>query len=99
MYEPDVVIADCRFLLGQPDAGRLAYETGHIPGAVYLDLEKDLSAPVTEHGGRHPLPDPAVLASRLSKAGIGSNSRIVAYDDQGGMNASRLWWAGALYGS
>lgn len=93
MYEPDVVIADCRFLLGQPETGRQAYEAGHIPGEfVYLDLEKDLSAPVSSHGGRHPLPDPAVLASRLSKAGIGSNSRIVAYDDQGGMNASRLWW-------
>ncbi|WP_145332326.1 sulfurtransferase [Paenibacillus xylanexedens] len=92
MYESDVAIVDCRFLLGQPDAGREAYEAGHIPGAVYLDLEKDLSAPVTEHGGRHPLPDPAALASRLAKAGIGSNSRIIAYDDQGGMNASRLWW-------
>ncbi|MBB6020381.1 thiosulfate/3-mercaptopyruvate sulfurtransferase [Paenibacillus sp. JGP012] len=92
MYEPDVVIADCRFLLGQPDAGREAYEAGHIPGAIYLDLEKDLSAPVTEHGGRHPLPDAAALASRLAKAGIGSDSRIIAYDDQGGMNASRLWW-------
>ncbi|PIH55426.1 sulfurtransferase, partial [Paenibacillus sp. LK1] len=92
MYEPDVVIADCRFLLGQPDAGRQAYEAGHIPGAVYLDLEKDLSAPISTHGGRHPLPDPAELASRLSKAGIGSNARIIAYDDQGGMNASRLWW-------
>ncbi|MCP1132520.1 sulfurtransferase [Paenibacillus polysaccharolyticus] len=92
MYESDVAIVDCRFLLGQPDAGREAYEAGHIPGAVYLDLEKDLSALVTEHGGRHPLPDPAALASRLAKAGIGSNSRIIAYDDQGGMNASRLWW-------
>ena len=92
MYESDVAIVDCRFLLGQPDAGREAYEAGHIPGAVYLDLEKDLSAPITEHGGRHPLPDPAALASRLAKAGIGSNSRIIAYDDQGGMNASRLWW-------
>ncbi|SCX84056.1 thiosulfate/3-mercaptopyruvate sulfurtransferase [Paenibacillus polysaccharolyticus] len=92
MYESDVAIVDCRFLLGQPDAGREAYEAGHIPGAVYLDLEKDLSAPVTEHGGRHPLPDPTTLASRLAKAGIGSNSRIIAYDDQGGMNASRLWW-------
>ncbi|QOS80412.1 sulfurtransferase [Paenibacillus sp. JNUCC31] len=92
MYEPDVVIADCRFLLGQTNAGREAYEAGHIPGAVYLDLEQDLSSPVSAHGGRHPLPDPAALASRLSKAGFGSNSRIIAYDDQGGMNASRLWW-------
>ncbi|WP_145046627.1 sulfurtransferase [Paenibacillus xylanexedens] len=92
MYEPDVVIADCRFLLGQPNAGKEAYEAGHIPGAVYLDLEQDLSSPVSTHGGRHPLPDPAALASRLAKAGISSDARIVAYDDQGGMNASRLWW-------
>ncbi|WP_338540276.1 sulfurtransferase [Paenibacillus tundrae] len=92
MYEPDVVIADCRFLLGQPNAGREAYKAGHIPGAVYLDLENDLSSPVSAHGGRHPLPDPAALASRLAKAGISSDARIVAYDDQGGMNASRLWW-------
>ncbi|WP_315372572.1 sulfurtransferase [Paenibacillus xylanexedens] len=76
----------------EPDAGRQAYEAGHIPGAVYLDLEKDLSVPASAHGGRHPLPDPTALASRLSKASIGSNARIIAYDDQGGMNASRLWW-------
>ena len=92
MYEPDIVIVDCRFLLGQPNAGKEAYDTAHIPGAVYLDLEQDLSAPVSAHGGRHPLPDPAELAARLTKAGIGSNARIVAYDDQGGMNAARLWW-------
>lgn len=92
MYEPDIVIVDCRFLLGQPNAGKEAYDAAHIPGAVYLDLEQDLSAPVSAHGGRHPLPGPAELAARLTKAGIGSNARIVAYDDQGGMNAARLWW-------
>ncbi|MDT0124220.1 sulfurtransferase [Paenibacillus sp. RRE4] len=92
MHEPDVVFADYRFLLGQPETGRKTYEVGHIPGSIYLDLEKDLSSPVSAHGGRHPLPDPAALASRLAKAGIGSNSRIIAYDDQGCMNASRLWW-------
>jgi thiosulfate/3-mercaptopyruvate sulfurtransferase len=86
------VIVDCRFQLGKPDAGRTAYEEGHIPGAVYLDLEKDLSAPIGEHGGRHPLPDAAELAARLGRAGIGNDSRIVAYDDQGGAMASRLWW-------
>ncbi|WP_373231036.1 sulfurtransferase [Cohnella sp.] len=92
LYEPDLVIVDCRFQLGKPDAGRQAYEEAHIPGAVYLDLEKDLSAPVGEHGGRHPLPDVAELAKRLGQAGISNDSRVVAYDDQGGAMTSRLWW-------
>jgi len=92
MYEPDLVIVDCRFELGQPEAGRAAYDAAHIPGAVYLDLEQDLSAPVTTHGGRHPLPAPDELAARFARAGIGNATRVVAYDDQGGMNASRLWW-------
>ncbi|WP_028612700.1 sulfurtransferase [Paenibacillus harenae] len=92
MYEPDMVIVDCRFLMGKPDAGRELYEAGHIPGAVYLDLEKDLSAPADEHGGRHPLPDAAELTGTLSRVGIGNASRVVAYDDQGGAMASRLWW-------
>jgi len=92
LYESDLVIADCRFWLGQPDRGRTAYEADHIPGAVYLDLERDLSAPVGEHGGRHPLPDIPALAERLGRAGIGNDTRVVAYDDQGGAMASRLWW-------
>ncbi|WP_054940389.1 sulfurtransferase [Paenibacillus ihuae] len=92
LYEPEQTIVDCRFTLGKPDAGRESYEQEHIPGAVYLDLELDLSSPVGEHGGRHPLPDPQVLAARLSKLGIGNDSRIVAYDDESGMNAARLWW-------
>ncbi|MFC5529967.1 sulfurtransferase [Cohnella yongneupensis] len=92
LYEPDIVIVDCRFQLGKPDAGREAYEESHIPGAVYLDLEKDLSAPIEEHGGRHPLPDIAELTATLSRAGIGNATRVVAYDDQGGAMASRLWW-------
>ncbi|MCD9022636.1 sulfurtransferase [Cohnella silvisoli] len=92
LYEPDLLIVDCRFQLGKPDDGRNAYEEAHIPGAVYLDLEHDLSAPVGKHGGRHPLPDVAKLAKRLGEAGIGTEFRIVAYDDQGGAMASRLWW-------
>lgn len=92
MYEPDLVIVDCRFQLGQPESGRAAYTESHIPGAVYLDLEKDLSAPLGEHGGRHPLPDIATLTGTLSRVGIGNDVRVVAYDDQGGAMASRLWW-------
>lgn len=92
LYEPEQTIVDCRFNLNDPGEGRALYEAGHIPGAVYLDLKLDLSAPEGEHGGRHPLPDPQVFAARLSKLGIGNDTRIVAYDDEGGMNAARLWW-------
>lgn len=92
LYEPDLVIVDCRFALGKPESGRTAYEESHIPRAVYLDLEKDLSSPITEHGGRHPLPNLDHLAKRLGQAGIQGSSRVVIYDDQGGAMASRLWW-------
>lgn len=92
MYESDIVIVDCRFTLGQPDAGRLAYKKAHIPRAVYLDLDKDLSSPLSEHGGRHPLPDINVFTDKLGLAGIDQDKRVVIYDDQGGMVASRLWW-------
>ncbi|WDF52157.1 sulfurtransferase [Paenibacillus sp. KACC 21273] len=92
LYEPDMVIVDCRFWLNDKPAGAIAYQAEHIPGAVYLDLETDLSAPVTAHGGRHPLPDVDQLALTLGKAGINSNSRVVVYDDNKGMNAARLWW-------
>ncbi|AJY74981.1 sulfurtransferase [Paenibacillus beijingensis] len=92
LYEPDLVIVDCRSALGKPGAGREAFEEAHIPGAVHLDLEQDLSGPLAEHGGRHPLPEPARLAEVFGKAGISADKRVVAYDDQGGMMAARLWW-------
>lgn len=92
LYEPDMVIVDCRFWLNDKPAGAIAYQAEHIPGAVYLDLETDLSAPVTAHGGRHPLPDVDQLALTLGKAGINQNSRVVVYDDNKGLNAARLWW-------
>ncbi|XEC94932.1 sulfurtransferase [Paenibacillus tarimensis] len=92
MYEPDVVIVDCRFSLQDSSQGRLLYEKSHIPGAIYLDLEKDLSGPVGTHGGRHPLPDTGALAKRLGEQGIDRTTRVVAYDDQGGAMASRLCW-------
>ncbi|WP_054957003.1 sulfurtransferase [Paenibacillus dakarensis] len=92
LYEPDIIIVDCRFTLGQPDAGRISYEKAHIPHAVYLDLDKDLSSPVSTHGGRHPLPDMNVFADTVGRAGIDKDKRVVIYDDQGGMIASRLWW-------
>jgi thiosulfate/3-mercaptopyruvate sulfurtransferase len=86
------VLADCRFQLGQPGQGRLAYEQGHLPGAVYLDLEEDLSGPVGLHGGRHPMPDLGVLSLKLGERAIDRDTAVIVYDDQGGAMASRLWW-------
>lgn len=91
---------DCRFTLGQPHAGKDAYMTEHIPGAYYLDLEKDLSAPkrIDGAGGRHPLPDADALAEALTRIGVTEDRPVIAYDDQGGAMASRLWWLLAYLG-
>ena len=91
VHEPHVRLVDCRFSLAAPEAGPDAYRTGHLPGAVYLHLEKDLSGPVGPHGGRHPLPYSARLAARLSELGVGREHRVVVYDDAGEM-AARAWW-------
>ncbi|WP_337100495.1 sulfurtransferase [Paenibacillus sp. YIM B09110] len=92
MGDTNLVIADCRFRLDDPTAGSKAYEESHIPGAVYMNLEKDLSGEVEEVGGRHPLPDIFAMTVTFGKAGISNESVVVAYDDQGGAMASRLWW-------
>lgn len=92
LNDETVRIIDCRFLLGQPAAGREAYEAGHLPNAIHADLEQDLSGPITEHGGRHPLPDLQEFVQKLSRWGIDEKTTVVAYDDQGGAMASRLWW-------
>jgi len=88
---PDLRVVDVRWYLGQPrGTGRAAYDAGHIPGAIFLDLDSDL---VAEAGpGRHPLPDPVTFARRLADRGIGDGDLVVAYDDVGGWVAARLWW-------
>ena len=88
----DWFVADCRFELGKPDAGRNAWRAGHIPGAVHVDLERDLSVPVTPASGRHPLPDPADFAQTLRRLGIGNETCVVCYDAGPGAFAARLWW-------
>jgi thiosulfate/3-mercaptopyruvate sulfurtransferase len=90
LEDPDLRLADVRWYLAKPGAGRAAYEAGHIPGAVFVDLDADLSAP--SGAGRHPLPDPAAFAARLGALGFGTDDWIVAYDDVGGTVAARLWW-------
>lgn len=88
-----VVVLDCRFDLGNPEAGRAAWLDGHIPGAVHADLDRDLSGPVTGESGRHPLPEPARLADRFGAFGIGpEESRVVCYDQASGAVAARAWW-------
>jgi thiosulfate/3-mercaptopyruvate sulfurtransferase len=98
LEDPGVVLVDCRFVLGKPDYGREAYLREHIPGAFYLDLEKDLSGTAGPAGGRHPLPEPDRFAAKLGAIGVNETVHVVAYDDQGGAMASRLWWLLTYFG-
>lgn len=87
-----VFLADCRFDLAAPDAGAAAYAAGHIPGAHYLHLDRDLSGAKTGHNGRHPLPARGALVAMLQGLGLNEHQQVVAYDAHGGMYAARLWW-------
>lgn len=86
------LIVDCRFDLAQPAAGEAAYRAGHIPGAIYAHLDRDLSSPITAQTGRHPLPDAERFAQTLSSWGVTPDTQVIAYDADNGMYASRLWW-------
>ena len=87
-----LVIVDCRFSLMDKDYGKKSYEKCHIKGAVRVDIETELSAPVTKHGGRHPLPDINDLKCTFEKIGISNDSIVIAYDDGDLAGCSRLWW-------
>jgi thiosulfate/3-mercaptopyruvate sulfurtransferase len=90
---PNLRIVDCRWVLGEPGAGAAAYAAGHLPGAIHLDLDHDLSDPAGFGApGRHPLPTPAAFTAVLETEGIGDADLVVAYDDVGGWVAARLWW-------
>jgi thiosulfate/3-mercaptopyruvate sulfurtransferase len=90
--DPDWIVFDCRHELTAPERGRAEYARSHLPGARFLHLDEDLSAPKTGRNGRHPLPDSERLARKLGDAGVDSRKQVVAYDAQGGMVAARLWW-------
>jgi thiosulfate/3-mercaptopyruvate sulfurtransferase len=90
--DPNVLILDCRFDLAKPHIGKEQYLAGHIPGAYYVDLEKDLSGPKNPHLGRHPLPTPQAWANTRSQLGISSNSKIVIYDQLENTYSARMWW-------
>lgn len=93
----DVRVVDVRWYLGGPP-GFEAYRAGHIPGAVYLDVDTDLSAPASPEAGRHPLPTPEAFAASLGKVGLVEGQPVVTYDDRGGSVAARLWWMLASLG-
>ena len=88
----DILICDCRFDLTHPQAGRDAYNAGHILGAIYVDLDRDLSATKTGSNGRHPLPSPQAWADTRQRLGIDPKTTVIAYDNHGSVYASRLWW-------
>lgn len=90
--DPQWAVFDCRSVLTDPEAGPRMYAEGHVPGAQYLHLDRDLSGPITAETGRHPLPDPAALAAKLGRAGVGRSTQVAVYDDSGGAIAARLWW-------
>ncbi|WP_432776821.1 sulfurtransferase [Brevibacillus gelatini] len=92
LHDERIVIADCRFALSASEQGAQEYEVDHIPGALYFHLNRDLSGPKGEHGGRHPLPDIDTLAALFSRAGIDEHTTVIAYDDQEMSMAGRLWW-------
>jgi thiosulfate/3-mercaptopyruvate sulfurtransferase len=89
---PEWRVFDCRHDLKNTGYGRQAYVKGHIPGALFLHLDDDLSGVKTGNNGRHPLPDIADFARRMSECGVDATTQVVAYDNEGGIFASRLWW-------
>ena len=92
LNDTDWRIFDCRFDLADTQRGEQAYATGHIPGAFYAHLDRDLSGPITPRSGRHPLPEIANLSAWLGARGVARDTQVIAYDDTGSTMAVRLWW-------
>lgn len=90
--DPAWVVFDVRHELTDPEHGPLVYAAGHIPGAHFLHVDHDLAGAHTGKNGRHPLPEPAELARKLSERGVAPGTQVVVYDDMGGNYAVRLWW-------
>lgn len=90
--DPHWIVFDCSHDLMKPTFGRESYAKGHLPGAIFLSSDDDLAAPKNGKNGRHPLPTPDAFAARLAGLGFDGTQQVVAYDGQGGMPSSRLWW-------
>ena len=89
---PDWKIFDCRHDLANPGSGQAEYEKGHIKGALFAHLDRDLSAPLTGRNGRHPLPEMQDFIRFLEKSGVAPTDTVVCYDAGPGSYAARLWW-------
>jgi thiosulfate/3-mercaptopyruvate sulfurtransferase len=98
LSDPALRVVDVRWYLAEPGRGRAEYLAGHIPGAVYLNIDSDLSAPQGQGPGRHPLPSAADFAATAGRAGIDAGTHVVAYDASGGAAAARLWWLLRYFG-
>jgi thiosulfate/3-mercaptopyruvate sulfurtransferase len=90
--DPAWAIVDCRYDLSNATWGQEQYDASHIPGAVYASLGHDLAGPPDGRNGRHPLPGYEAMSATFSRFGIGDTTQVVAYDQNSGMYASRLWW-------
>ena len=90
--DPSWIVIDTRHDLMDPTKGPKAYAESHIPGAFFMHVDDDLSAPKTGKNGRHPLPDLATFAAKINERGVAPGVKVVAYDDLSGNYASRLWW-------
>ncbi|MET4576171.1 sulfurtransferase [Ottowia thiooxydans] len=86
------LVIDCSFELTDLTAGRRAYDAGHVPGAVFVDLEHTMSAEKTGKNGRHPLPTKEAFVKSMAELGLNDDTQVIAYDNAGGMYAARLWW-------
>lgn len=99
LHDANLRIADVRwYLLDQDKSGASEYARGHIPGAVFIDLDTALAKHGVIGPGRHPIPEPRAFAEAMSQAGIDANTHVIAYDDRGGATAGRLWWLLKYFG-
>ncbi|MBI5302611.1 MAG: sulfurtransferase [Chloroflexi bacterium] len=99
LHDPSIRIADVRWYLFEKDiTGRGEYAKGHIPGAVFVDVDTDLSSPPLQGPGRHPLPTATQFANAMVRAGIGAGTHVICYDDRGGAVSARLWWLLRYFG-
>lgn len=96
--DSNVRVVDVRWSLLERDKGRNAYLAAHVPGAVFLDVDRELASPRGEGPGRHPLPRAEPFAETLSRAGVGAETHVVAYDFGDGSTAARLWWLLRYFG-
>ena len=99
LFRPDWCVIDVRHDLMDTEAGRRAYNEGHIPGAAFAHIDEDLSGEKTGRNGRHPLPRRADLVQAFCDWGVNDDTQMVAYDAQGGNFAVRLWWLARLRSS